>query len=482
MSSRLREKLRRQVARDRQEVEIAEDWYFNRIYYIDHPIEFIETELIYRNKPIRLSRDQREFILDVAVNGVNFSILRAGRGAGKTFILSCYITWRITTHDNYGVVYMGGAFRQAQWLARYFDTFILESEWVRHWIDDDLKEWKASTALQTYVTISSCAETATRGPHPSELVLDELCSAEKAGNLEVIRSTLGQMMGGSGGQPHIIKTSTAHWLHGDFVETWNNADLLGYRRYEWATAEWDGEKWIPREGVHWITQEQVDFARRQMTQGEWEVEVMGGIGEASGMVFKPEDIDRAVRLAEEELDGKETYEIALLPNGEPVSYVYLGLDFGRVHPTVATVVQQVDQTVRVVHNEEWFGERYESILNEIEKLYGKYKVETVFPDPSGEMMNQKLQDKAVNIVLINTVKENQSLFTNLVFLAQKGLLRIPAKFNRLIQELKMLSYDERGNIRKKSDDHPDSLKLACSEYRYLRESDDYSIGGTMKIY
>ena len=486
MSDYRRRKLRRQVSLAEERHKQEQEWEEKRLYYVEHPVEFIENELWYHGRLVKLSPDQQKFIEEVA-SSTNFSVLMAGRGTGKTFSLACYCTWRITTHRYWGITYLGGAFEQAQILGRFIDGFVKESPWVRHYLDDNRKEWKGSTYLDTYLKISGCSETQTRGPHPSELVLDEEAAAEKAGNLGVVRAAIFQMMGGTH-QPHIIKTSTAHYLLGDFMATWVDAEKLGYKRYRWSAAELVDGKWAPRRGCHWITQEQVDMALRQATEEEWDVEVMGGIGKLAGSVFGIEDIDRAVSLAVIDLAlakrEEEGYGVVLLPDGEnPVSPVYLGVDWGRNHPTVITIVQWVNNTVRVLHNEERFGERYEQIIEDIYKLYKKYHVDTVLPDPTGEMMNQKLQDKGMNIILINTVKENMSLFSNLVWLMQKGMFRIPPKYVQLIRELKMLSYDDKGNIRKQNDDHPDSLKLACSEYRYLRESEGgTAVGGVFKLY
>ena len=68
-------------------------------------------------KPLKLSTGQKEFLDDSHKNLYRLVIIAAGRGSGKTFVLACYIMWRIYTFDNWSIECMGGSAEQSDKIA-----------------------------------------------------------------------------------------------------------------------------------------------------------------------------------------------------------------------------------------------------------------------------------------------------------------------------------------------------------------------------
>ena len=83
----------------------------------------------------------------------------------------------------------------------------------------------------SYARFPACSETAARGPHVSQVMVDEVCVGESksSGGAKAVRSARGQLTSSS--RSILLYTSTAQYIFGTFFRTWSYAEKLKWKRY-----------------------------------------------------------------------------------------------------------------------------------------------------------------------------------------------------------------------------------------------------------
>lgn len=458
-------------------------------------------------KHIILSDDQREFLEDLWKHGIRKFILAAGRGAGKTFIIAVYVTWRVCCFDHWTMTVMGGAMEQSEKIKQYVD------EWR-----DDIKEvfyclpYSRGGGNRTAVIFSRwrgyarfppCSEAAARGPHVTELMVDEVCVGESKsrGGAKAVRAARGQLLG----SPNALLgyTSTAQYILGTFYNTWIKADALGYKRYRWSTvrhtsnawylpngkpnweyiddvlsADRDPSHWVPN--VWWVTQEIIDDQRPDMTKDEWIVEFLGGMSRGSGLVFSRDDLKAAICTGVKWTgDGSECEECLPYTDKCPmmkkeklqlsmISLRTSGVDFGGIDPYALTVTGKRKKMIYILYSDERTGLSDEEALDWIDKRCKKYHVWDVFADPEQRAMRNALEAKGYSTPHVwaggGTAVMKKQYVVNVKRFVEKHVYFIPKLFEYLVDSLAQLSYDSKGRIRKHNDHSFDSLMYACIDY------------------
>lgn len=465
------------------------------------PIEFatyvlkIDPET---GKPLQLSEDQKIFLNDVCLGNVKLAIIAAGRGCGKSFILAVYIAWRIFTHEFYQISCLGGSGEQSKKVYQYV------SGWVRH--SDELKKF-VSKNIQLPPTIktfcsSSCiftavSATSTRGPHVKDVIIDEEAAGEEAGKTDYIKAALWQ--GSTSEDLRIIKSSTPHLAHGDFLETWNDSEQRGFKKYQWSIAKHITNKKDPYKiyedtnthhwfsNVPWSNDETIRFLRRNKSNDEWLCEALGAFGISSGLVFRPEDLkscvcDKCIDCYPYE-DGKcplvQYYMqlCGLRPNQIPTSsrkalqHVgerYLGIDWGQGSaPDAYTVIGKLGQYVFVIDSKELYGQSDAEKIETAVDLCKTYGIEIIRPDPAQSAYNNALSDKGYTIHVLFSFEggdEKKTYTAIMKRFVERHNLQIPKVFTSLVRSLQNLTYDKNGKIRKVDDHSFDSILYAISYY------------------
>jgi len=127
---------------------------------------------------IILSEDQKEVLIDAWENGVMLILITAGRGAGKTFILSVWNCWRLATHNFYEITTMGGSAKQSKLCQKYIDYWRGQHKEVGYVIHKSPKAIGNRGCITRYSSENSyiaCSPTAAMGPHVNEVQIDEEC-------------------------------------------------------------------------------------------------------------------------------------------------------------------------------------------------------------------------------------------------------------------------------------------------------------------
>jgi hypothetical protein len=477
---------------------------FARMYRIKGPIAFAEEVLrIDPNTggPLTLSFDQKDFLLDMWQNNVCLAIISAGRGSGKTFVLAVYAMWRIFTHEFYNLSVMGGSAEQSDKLHSYMTGWIranpdiLKKVFIWKDIEGELRSYLTSS-----VTFHSCSATSVRGPHTREIIIDEEAAGEEHGGTRYIKAALWEVS--TSPDIHIIKSSTPHYVHGDFLETWNNYEKLGFKRYRWAIArhvtnESDPYKvyedtistnWLAN--VPWTNNNAIQILRRIKSNDEWLVEGLGALSIASGLVFKPEDIDACICNGRGQCtDGCQAWKEKYCPcaqyyltlegmSPEKIPHSsreatqrfterIMGIDWGRVSPDCYCIVGKYGETVLVLEQLEVTGQNDQEKIEQAMEFAKKWTVDTVRPDPREWSYNNALMDRGLAVHELFSFEggdEKKEYLYTVKKLVERHRLIIPAEFTSLIRSLKNLSYDEKGHVRKVDDHSFDSLLYAVSYY------------------
>lgn len=484
---------------------------WRRIWKQKGPVEFahkiLKREPKY-GKKIELSEEQQRFLMDLGMYGVKFAILISGRGGGKSLLFAIYVAWRIFTHEFWGITVMGGSETQSA----------EENKYVKWWIvnSDDLAEFTATATKKTvethcdsYAIFTPCSESAARGPHPKELIIDEQATGEKEGKGEIIESALGQVT--SSTDIHIIKGSTAQFVFGDFLQTWDNAESMGYTKYHWALAKHisgekdiykvfhdkDPEMWISN--CPWIPTENIRHLRKEYSDDKWLVEILGGISKSSGLVFSRDDIEYCTcTLCPDEgkpcipykeghclliqktmfMEGEDPSNIPKSTKKalEKVKLRVEGIDWGKTAPTCYTALGKWKNKVFVLHNEEKVGVSDDEKIDTGADVAKEFGIQVIRPDPREWSYCNALTKKGFAVHELFSFEggdeKGNYLFT-LRRLVERHNLRIPCKYKLLIDCLKAIAYDDRGKVIKKRDHHFDSLLYGASYYGEIQDDEKF---------
>lgn len=450
-------------------------------------------------KPLLLSDDQREFLLDITVRDIALAIISAGRGSGKTFVLAIYIMWRIFTHDKYQMACMGGSTEQSDIIQQYMRGWKRNSPDLKSFTWKDI-QGEYRTFAQSSCRFVACSPTSTRGKHVREVIIDEQAAGEEAGGEKYIRAFTWQAS--TSEDLKIIRSSTPHYVHGDFLKIWNDYKKLGYKRYRWAVARHNSGELDPYliyedsnpynwfSNVPWSSDKTIQMLRRNKSNEEWLAEALGAFSRASGLVFNPLDITACVcsrcldigqpckPFKEEhcpviqyymQLEGLPEKQIPLSTRKAlmKVKQRVMGIDWGHVAPDAYCVVGKFRNTAFVLHQMETTGQNDEEKIQVATEFGKTWGTEILRPDPREWAYNNELANIGFavhELFAFEGGSEKKEYIHTLKKFVERHLLVIPVAFEDLIRSLMNLSYDDKGRIRKKDDHSFDSLLYALSYY------------------
>jgi len=464
-------------------------------------------------KPLILSEGQKEFLEDIGLKGVRLAIIAAGRGSGKTFVLAVYIMWRIFTHEKYSISCMGGSQEQSDKIASYIQGWIRNNTVLESYTLKNIQK-ETFTYSEGDARFHACSGTSVRGPHTHDLIIDEQAAGEESGGGKFIKAAIWEVS--TSPDIHIIQSSTAQFIHGDFLITWNSAEKLGYKRYQWAIAkhisgEMDPYKvyedtnpkhWLTN--VPWMPQLNVEILRTRNSNDKWLVEALGGISLSSGLVINPADFGVAIchascDICEPYKDGVclEFIQRVLMMEGIsfdqlPTStqdalnqYIHnrvLGIDWGRGSPTAYVVLGQFKDWVFVLEAHETVGLTDQEKLDLAVELCKKWQCEVIRPDPREWSLNNWISERveaSVHELFTGAEGGNEKykyVATMKKFFERHKIL-IPRHQDNddLIRSLRNLTYDETGKIRKQDDHSADAMIYAISYYDEVDNGEDWQI-------
>ncbi len=466
----------------------------------DHP-KFRENGTPYH---VVLSQEQREFLIDLWINGVKQAVLSAARGTGKTFVFGCFNCWVISTQNKKSITCMGGSSKQSEIIQGYIDDWRIDLSVLKAIIVKSLSgiDKKCITRGRSRCTFPACSPTAARGPHVNIVEIDEACEAEDKSEdgAKAVAAVQWQTTGKR--DTIILLASTVQYIHGMFYEYMTKPDY-GYKVYRWAIARHiSGEKdvmkvytdkdpshWVPN--VWWITQEEINKQRRKSDE-EWLCEALGGASMASGAVLKKKDLEVCIcTLCKNRDEGCKPYEwgngeepycelVKLGQTGDKIDPIkriidrVSGFDYGVSEaPCSHTIIGVKGNMVFVLWNDEQMGLREEEKVGWVHDSCQKYDTWTIVPDPAigGKHLNEAWEEKGYAVYTIPE-KEKMPRVYNCINHVEKHCIMIPMAYWYLTQSLRKLCWDKDGKIRKIEDHSFDSLCYALVDHQ-IEEYDPF---------
>jgi len=295
--------------------------------------------------------------------------------------------------------------------------------------------------------ILTASERRSRGGHVDILCLDEAVLIPK----NLIDAALPVVRTSKRPKRIVMSTASPKVSLGWFLHIWQNAEELGFKRYEW-----------PLEECHWIHKEEAVLASKLMDSQTYKIEYLGEIAERIGRVWDPE-------LTRKALVDIRRIEVYPLPSTPDLTEWSLGLDWGFWHPTVITVWEKQGENLyardcRI---------RPETLLSDIMlELREDFPKVPIYADASGVHENYQLQKMGLKVYPVNFGKDKDALIGHVRWRLEKGLIKIPdpspenpdhdtlaecRKYYTLVQQMLAYSYDEKGKPRKINDDAVDSM-------------------------
>lgn len=399
-----------------------------KAYRWDIPL-FTKKELGYD-----LSKSQTKFLTDMQYLENKKAIICAGQGCGKTFAVADFAVWTcgvladILDHP-FKIAILGGSYAQSKICYEWITTFINNSKWIAKQIDGEPLQSRTSWNDGSEIIALKASQKSIRGHHPDILCLDEAAEQDR----EIILAALPRV--DASPYPRTILSSTPHVEESYFLDIWEDAEKLGYLKYQWSAYD-----------APWKDKEFIEEKRRTWSEARFDIEYLGKPHPMTGGFLDREDLKHSV--------------IDTIPKPQLGNYTAMGLDIGIDHPTALVTLQEQDNVFKVLDCREWRKRKFRWVEERIKNLYDRYNVNCIYADRSGLGVSevQKLQNMGLNVrgvAFTGGKGEKQNLLRILRDAFEYGRVKIPLEFTELRKQLGRYTGKE-----KRGDDLVDALMLA----------------------
>lgn len=344
----------------------------------------------------------------IAKDTHRFRVVCCGRRFGKTTLAIYEMIGKAVAKNNANVAYVAPTYQQARdiaWveLKKLTQPIIVKANESK--LELILKNAKGGTStisLRGWESVENY-----RGMHFDFLVLDEVASYRNflEGWHEVLRPALTDTFG------HCLFIGTPkgfNHFYDLYNEQSNNKD---FQSHHYTTYD-----------NPFISKEELETAKKEMTEDRFAQEYMGDFRKIEGLVYK--EFDRTIHL-------EETY------TGEQVTRI-TGIDFGYTNPAaIVTIIKDRDNCWHITN--EWYKrEQTTEHIAEVAKLQQANKY---YPDPAEPDRIEVLKKNGINCMEVSKdVKAGIDCVRNLF---KQNRLKISRECKNLITELESYRYDEK---------------------------------------
>jgi len=367
-----------------------------------------------------------------------YYVICAARGAGKTKLLSVIACWYAVVlsylyKKPMRVLILSGTLEQAKFVYEYIKSYYVTNEWFRSKVKDEPLS-TITVFKEGLGEIRVVPKTQVVGPHPNLFICDEAVKVPDP----ILEEAL--PMVDTERPKRVILSSTPYEYLTKAVDIFENHKKYGYIRFNWGYQE-----------CSWLDHRRAQQIREEYGENSsyYRIHYLGLPTALTGTVFNERDlreclVERVPMLCPEDC--------------------FLGIDWGREHPTVFMVVQPEGENYNIIYSKGYREERWENLLEKAITLVQKFPIRTVFADAENEVMNERLKENLwkegvmVRPVVFKTEKE--ALLAHLRFLIEQHKIRIAREFWQLVDQLRKYTYGT-----KKNDDYVDALMLACKGSR-----------------
>ena len=205
----------------------------------------------------------------------------ASRGfGGKTFLLALLAAANAILFET-DVIILGGSGQQSLRVVEQLHGLWAAGQVPPVWLASAPTFTKTTFAWGNTIQALKASQPAVRGAHPTRLLLDEIDEME----LPILEAAQGQPMDRDGVQAQTVMSSTHQYPDGTVTAMRRRAAELG-----WPVSEWCYRETLTPHG--WLTADQVERKRRELSRTMWAVEDELQEPSAEGRAIAPAAVER----------------------------------------------------------------------------------------------------------------------------------------------------------------------------------------------
>jgi len=389
---------------------------------------------------------QRKILKVLLDENIDKILISAAGNTGKTLLLAAIGLWSATIYSYlvlrkpYTVIIESGSMFQSQALYDYLKTWLENNDILMKLVKGDPLKSNTEFSNGSFIKALAASWKAIFGQHSHLLIIDE---AVEAGE-ELIEDSL-RVVATSKPNRRIL-SSTPHLYTSKFVEMWEKVDEYSdWVRYSWSALECPG-----------YTKEAIEEAKKKGPM-YYEIFYLGKPYPLVGTMIPVDKIKDATR------------GVQIFSYDENFGYSVMGIDWGWApDPTAISIIQRNENQVRLLYYTEKLREDPEALIDLIETLAKQYHVDRILTDSHNKHMNALVGKRGLPLVQISFKADKSLMQSNLASIFDRGIIKIPEQFVRLIWQIRQYTYTTKDN-----DDLVDSLMLACKDYRGNVSGDIY---------
>jgi hypothetical protein len=297
---------------------------------------------------------------------VRFKCVSAGRRFGKSY-LSINEMAKFARFPNRRILAVAPTYKQVKnVLWDDLKSMLIERRWVKKINETDLT---VTLINGSKITLRSADNfDALRGGKYDFIVMDECADIDKAAWHMVLRPTLSDRGG------HALFIGTPKGMGNWFFDLWNNAKTL---------EDWQSWQYTTLDGGN-VPQEEIEAAKRDMGQREFEQEYLAQFVNYAGVIF--------YAYTEENI---ETH-----PGIEDYTPLHIGCDFN-TSPISAAIATRTEKGLHFFDEIAIYSSNTNELCEEIRLRYGFNRQIYVYPDATGKRLNTNSNGISDHIILHN---------------------------------------------------------------------------------
>lgn len=388
-------------------------------------------------------------------------VLKGSRGlAGKSYLMALLGTVIATTLRG-DVTILGGSSQQSDRVHGAMAKFWAAPNAPRELVEQTTTTKTTFKGAHTIEALTA-SQRSVRGPHPLLLILDEVDEME----WKIFEASMGQTMDQHGYPGRTALGSTHQYADKTMSKILAMAAEKGWPVYEWCWRE-------TCEPHGWLTVQQVERKRREMTEEMWRVEVELGEPSIEGRAIATEKVERMFMGAEITALGAPEFPYAEFEPPVQGAHYVTGGDWGRTKDFVEIATLRDDVwPMRLVAYQRFRKRPAPYIIAQWEYQTSRYPGESAHDSTSlgGKIMHDLIspegQDTGVEgVTMVGRVRAN--LFTDYILGVEHEEVVSP-RIVLLYNQHKFVTNDD---LRPGGTGHPPDGFVACAmAYKASRAS------------
>lgn len=405
--------------------------------------DIYEMHTRHNSKWLGWNAKQIAFMRDVCDLRVPIVYAVCNRGGSKTMLTSYSTTCLLDNLTNFKVAILSGSKKQAAQAYTYISD-VLSLTSLNEKVDGEVLISRAAMKGGGGVEILAASPKQTKAPRADMVIIDEACSGKSA----ILQSVFGQIIT-SQSFKIVILTTPDNLTHIAKV-WWDEWEDRGIVRHHWDAYQ-----------CNWIPQSNIDKLANIYDDATFAIEVQALWTPKGGSIFSYADIQAALIDVED------------LPALRDLNHVFMGIDWGDAHDTVATVVGVTGDPAK--NNDKWWvyavkawnREKIKVMRDGIKELNDIYEAIIISEQsPISAFMNRELKDYLAATGTIFRQETFSGKKWSMINLVRKRLedrkYKIPRHFRKFINQhvkyARKLDADgvPKDEVDKKEDDYVDS--------------------------